>query len=248
MTIKRIPLILLALICLSAAAQNDPGNGSSKTKKKSKPKIDLTGRSNDHFLLQLGYTQWANLPDTLSTNGFSRSFNGYVMLDFPFKNNPRMSIALGPGIGSDHILFTKRRVGIKELAPTLQFTNVQDTNHYKKTKLATVYVEAPIEFRYNSDPEKDNGFKWAVGVKVGALINAHTRNTKWQSRSGTMLNDYVMKETSNRFFNRTRLVAQARVGVGHFSLYGSYQLTTVLKDGFGPAVRPLTIGLTISGL
>jgi hypothetical protein len=38
------------------------------------------------------------------------------------------------------------------------------------------------------------------------------------------------------------------VGLGHIALYGSYQLTTVIKDGFGPAVRPLTIGLTISGL
>ena len=242
MNMKRFLLLVVTLVSLTGMAQETP------KKSKSKPKVDLTGRANDHFLLQVGYTQWANLPDTLTTSGLSKSLNAYVMFDFPFKNDPRLSMAFGPGIGSDHILFTKRNIGIKELAPTLQFTNVQDTNHYKKTKLATVYLEAPIEFRYNKNPELNNGFKWAIGVKVGTLINAHTRNTKLQSRSGNLLNDYVMKETSTRFFNKTRLVAHARVGLGHLSFYGSYQLTTVIKDGFGPAVRPLTFGLTISGL
>jgi hypothetical protein len=242
MNLKRIILPALLLISLASTAQETP------KKSKNKPKIDLTGRSNDHFLLQLGYTQWANLPDTLKTNGLSKSLNAYLMFDFPFKNNARLSMAFGPGLGSDHILFTKRNIGIKELTPTLQFTNVQDTNHYKKSKLATVYLEAPIEFRFNSNPEKNDGFKWAIGVKVGSLLNAHTRNTKWENRNGNLLNDYVMKESSKRFFNKTRLVAQARVGIGHVSLYGSYQLTTVIKDGFGPAVRPLSFGLTISGL
>jgi len=242
MNLKNILLPALLLLSLATVAQDTP------KKKKTKPTVDLTGRANDHLLLQAGYTQWANLPDTLKTSGMSKSFNAYFMFDFPFKNDPRLSMAFGPGIGSDHILFTKRRVGIKELTPTLQFTNVQDTNHYKKTKLATVYLEAPIEFRYNSNPEKNNGFKWAAGVKVGTLINAHTRNTKWQNRNGNLLNDYVMKESSSRFFNRIRLVAHGRVGLGHVALYGSYQLTAVIKDGFGPAVRPLTIGLTISGL
>ena len=242
MKLKQLLLPALLLISITGMAQETP------KKSKNKPKIDLSGRSNDHLLLQAGYTQWANLPDTLKTSGLSKSFNAYLMFALPFKNDPRLSMAFGPGIGSDHILFTKRRIGIKELSPTLQFTNVQDTNHYKKSKLATVYLEAPIEFRYNSDPENNKGFKWAVGIKVGTLLNAHTRNTKWQNRNGNLLNNYVMKETSKRFFNRTRLVAHGRVGLGHVSVFGSYQLTTVIKDGFGPAVRPFTIGLTISGL
>jgi hypothetical protein len=243
MKLKHIILPALLLISIAGMAQETP-----KKPKNSKAKVDLTGRSNDHLLFQVGYTQWANLPDTLSTNGLSKSLNAYLMFDFPFKNDARLSMAFGPGIGSDHILFTKRRIGIADLAPQLAFTNVQDTNHFKKSKLATVYAEAPIEFRYNTDPENNKGFKWAIGVKVGTLLNAHTRNTKWQNRNGNLLNDYVMKETSKRFFNRTRIVAHGRVGLGHIALYGSYQLTTVIKDGFGPAVRPLTIGLTISGL
>ena len=62
MNLKRILLPALLLISIAGMAQETP------KKSKSKPKFDLGGRSNDHFLLQLGYTQWANLPDTLKTN------------------------------------------------------------------------------------------------------------------------------------------------------------------------------------
>ena len=36
---------------------------------KKKEKIDLTNRANDHFLIQLGYTKWSGIPDTISTGG-----------------------------------------------------------------------------------------------------------------------------------------------------------------------------------
>jgi hypothetical protein len=58
----------------------------------------------------------------------------------------------------------------------------------------------------------------------------------------------VLKESSTKFFNKNRLSVTGRVGYGHFSLFGSYQLTTLFKDGFGPSVRPFSIGLTLSGL
>jgi hypothetical protein len=199
-------------------------------------------------MLQLGYAGWAGKPDTINTAGLSKSINVYVMMDFPFKTNPHLSIALGPGIASDHILFTKTHVGIKDNTPTFQFTNVSDTNNFKKTKLATVYLEAPVEFRFSSDPVKGNGFKAAIGVKVGMLINSHTRNTKFQNKAGTILNDYVMKESSKRFFNKNRISGMVRLGYGHFTLFGSYQFTQLLKDGAGPEVRPYSIGLTLSGL
>ena len=119
---------------------------------KKKNAIDLSNRANDHFLLQLGYTKWAGMPDTINTKGFSKSINVYFMFDFPFKTNPKLSMAFGPGIATDHILFSKTLVGIKDITPSIRFTNQCDTNHFKKTKLATAYLEVPVEFRYSADP------------------------------------------------------------------------------------------------
>ncbi len=199
-------------------------------------------------MLQLGYTTWAGIPDTINQKGLSKSFNAYFMFDFPFKSSPKLSIGVGAGIGSDHISFTKTNLGIKENTSSIHFTNVPDTNHYKKTKLATVYFEAPVELRFSANPETGKGIKAALGVKVGTLLNAHTRNTKYEDKNGNLLNDYVMKESSKSFFNKTRISGMARLGYGHFTLYGSYQFTPLFKDGSGPEVRPFSIGITLSGL
>ena len=171
------------------------------------------------------------------------------MFDFPFKTNPRLSMAFGPGIATDHIIFKEKYVGIKDLTARMPFTDKSDTTHFKKTKLATAYLEAPIEFRYTSDPmNAGKSFKFAIGVKVGTMINAHTRNAKLEDKNDNEINDYTMKEASKRFFNKNRLSGTARIGYGHFTLFGSYQFTTLFKDGQGPKVNPYAIGLTLSGL
>ena len=239
---KILSLIACALFVTSVWAQDNP-----ETPKK-KERIDLGNRANDHLLLQFGFTGWAGKPDSINTSGLSKSFNIYFMLDFPFRTNPKLSMAFGPGIASDHILFKETYVGIKDITSTFHFTDQSDTNHFKKTKLATVYLEAPIELRYSANPVTGKGFKTALGIKVGVLLTAHTRNSKFQNKDNTTLNDYVMKESGKRFFNKQRIVITGRMGYGNLSLYGSYQANALVKDGLGPVVRPFSIGLTLSGL
>jgi len=94
----------------------------------------------------------------------------------------------------------------------------------------------------------DKSFKWAIGVKVGTMLDAHTRNKTLEDKNGNTINDYKMKESSKRYFNTTRLVGTARVGIGHFSLYGTYQITSLFKEGVAADIKPWSIGLTLSGL
>lgn len=239
---KKILLLTLSTFLTIALFAQDP-----PTSDDNKRKISLANRHNDHLMIQFGYAGWASAPDSAKPEGFSKSFNVYFMWDFPFKTNPKLSMAFGPGIATDHIVFKAKHVGIKDLTPTIAFSDRSDTTHFKKTKLATAYLEAPVEFRFQADPTKSS-FKFALGVKVGTLINAHTRNAKLEDGDGNELNDYTMKEASKRFFNKNRLVASARIGYGHFTLFGSYQVTSLFKDGAGPQVKPFSIGLTLSGL
>ena len=238
--------ILLFIGCAFFAsvvmAQDNPATPQKKDKS------SMANRANDHFVVQLGYNGWNGIPDTINKKGISKTFNVYFMFDFPFKTNPHLSMAFGPGVATDHMLFSKTHVGIKDNTSSIYFTDQSDTNNFKKTKLATVFLEAPIEFRYTADPYTGKGLKLAIGVKVGTLLNAHTRNTKLQTKAETSVNDYVMKESSKRFFNKSRISGMVRVGYGHFSLFGSYSFTPLFKDGLGPVVRPFSIGLTLSGL
>ena len=248
---KQIALLFTAvlLIVASASAQID---STGKKKKKDWTKISLNNRANDHFMVQLGYDGWAQIPDTIKTKGFSHSVSVYIMLDFPFKSDPRFSAGLGLGVSGSSIKFGSTQPNIIALTNTLPFPDYSGTNtanHFKKYKLVSTYVEAPVELRFVADPENsDRSWKAAIGVKAGFLVNVHTRGKTLINAAGTTLNNYTEKESSKNFFSGTRLAGTARIGYGHVSLFGQYQITNFIKDGRGPNVHPYSIGITFSGL
>jgi len=215
-----------------------------------KKKIDLSNRSGDHLMLQYGFDNWAGTNDTINPQGFSRFFNAYVMLDKPFKTNPNLSVGLGVGIGSSNIFFKNTYVDVKSTSSRLPFTKVDSVDHFEKFKVTTMFLEAPVELRYSSNPENSNrSVKAALGVKVGTLLKVYTKGKTLVNKNGTTINSYIAKESSKKFFNSTRLAVTARLGYGIFGLYGAYQITSLLKTGAGPdAVRPYSIGIYISGL
>lgn len=200
-------------------------------------------------MIQLGHLNWVGAPDSIQTKGLPRTFNFYVMLNFPFKTDPHWSVAIGPGIATDNMYFDKMIVGIKENTSSIHFNDVSDTSHFKKFKLSTAFLEAPVELRYRFNPDDDaHSVKIAVGAKVGTLLSAKTKAVNLQNSSGQTENNYTEKEKSKRFFSRQRLSVMGRVGYGAFTLFASYSITPLFKEGLGPTVRPLTIGLTLSGL
>ena len=223
----------------------------TKTKKDwSKATIDQAG---DHLMIQLSKDAWAGVPDSINSHikGFSRGFNIAFMINKPFKSNPRWSVAFGIGISNSNILLKNMAADIKATGTTLAFRSLDSTDHFKKYKLATTFAEIPIELRYSVDPENDKkSWKFAVGAKVGTLLNAHTKGKTLQNKSNTAINTGLTeKEIKKTFFNTTRLVGTARIGIGNFSLFGAYTITSFLKDGAGPAdIRPYQVGICLSGL
>lgn len=245
---KQIVLAAFSFLVLQTAfAQTAPATTTSK--KKDWSKVSLGNRANDHFIFEMGYDGWAQKPDTIRTTGFGRHFNVYVMLDFPFKTDPRISVGIGVGVGSSNIYFDKQEPKIAGTGSKFVFKDVSATDHFKKYKLTESWAEVPVELRFSSNPLTPNStWKFALGAKIGTMINAHTRGKTLQSSTGSTLNNYVAKESSKRYFNTTRLAATARIGYGVFGIYGAYQITRLIKDGVGPDVRPYSVGLVISGL
>lgn len=206
-------------------------------------------RSNDHFMLQLGYLSWNGKPDSINTKGLPRVFNAYFLFDFPFKTSPKFSAAIGAGFGTNHMFFEKTDIGIADNATAITFLNAKDTNSFKKYKLSTAYLEAPVELRFSSNPDNDRrSVKAAIGVKVGTLLSAHVKGKTLQNKSGQTVNDFKAKEYGKKFFNKNRLTLTGRLGFGHFSLFGSYQVNALFNEGQGPKINPVSVGLTLSGL
>lgn len=234
------------LVGMSAAAQ------TTVTKKKDWSKIDLNGRAKDHFMIQFGADSWTGRPDSVRTgNGLSRHFNFHVMFDRPFKNNKRMSLAFGAGIGSSNIFFDNVNVNIKSNSNRLPFTIADSISHFDKLKVTNIFVEIPVEIRYYSNPENPaKSWKFAIGAKVGTLLKAHTKGKNLVDKNGQSIfeDNFVQKEVSKRFFNGTPIALTGRVGYGIIGLQGSYQFTSVLKEGAGPSMNRFTLGISISGL
>jgi len=235
---RKISVVALALMCcLSAFSQ--------------KKKFDLSNRAGDHFMLQLASNHWMNSPDSISSHskGLNRSANVYLMFDKPFKGDQRFSAAIGVGVGTSNIYFKKMIVEIGSAQPKLPFVAVDSANHYKKFKLSTAYLEVPVELRFTANPEQPmKTIKFALGAKVGTMLNAHTKGKILLDANNKTLNNFTEKVSTKSYFNTTKLAATARVGYGNFTLFGAYNFTSIFKDGVAPDVKLLQVGLTISGL
>lgn len=245
---KKIAFVVACCLFVSMAFSQDtqPENTSNK-----KDVYKKYNRSGDHLMIQLSSDHWTGMPDSIGSHqsGFSRGFNAYFMLDKRFKTSPKYSLGIGLGVSTSNMVFKKMDINLKSNSVLLPFTPVDSTNHFKKYKLATGYLEIPLEFRFTDRPENPNkGFKAAIGLKVGTLINAHTKGKNLLDKNNQSLNTYIEKENSKRFINGTRFMATARVGYGILSIFGSYQLNNILKDGAGPDMKLYQVGLTLSGL
>jgi len=246
-------LLLLSLVVCSASAlfaQDSTATATGKKKKKDWSKVSLANRANDHFMIQIGYLGWATSDNTINSKGIPRTFNFYFMLDFPFKTDPRYSVGLGAGLATDNMYFKNTTIDIAGLNnSTLLFKDASNAEHFKKLKLMTTYLEAPVELRFSSSPETPNkSWKFALGGKFGFLTSASVKGKTLLNATGGTIANYTEKQKSKRFFNGSRLSATARISYGVFGIYGAYQITSLLKDGSGPSINPFQIGISISGL
>lgn len=244
---------------ISIQGISQDSTGKSKTSTTATPqktdwkKVNLSNRPNDHFMIQLGYDGWANKPDTIHTTGFSRSFNFYLMYDIPFKTAPRLSVAPGLGVGSSSMFFSKTDIDIvgKVNPVSASFMDVSGSNHFKKYKLNNTWVEVPVELRFVADPlHSGKSWKVAMGVKIGTMVDAHTKGKDLQTSTGTSLygSKYIEKEKSRRFFNSTKFAVTLRAGWGPVTAFGSYTISKIFKQNSGPDVYPYSFGLCLSGL
>jgi hypothetical protein len=213
-------------------------------------KLDLSKRAADHFMFELGYDNWAGAPDSIHIQGFNRSANFYFMFDFPFKTDPRLSVGAGLGIGSSNIFFHQQEVLVAAYTNnSLAFPDESGGNHFKKYKLVTTYLEAPVELRFAVDPEHmDKSWKFAVGVKIGLMLSAYTKGKDLQSPTGQTLGNYIEKESSKEFFNSPKLAGTLRVSKGFIGIFGQFQANTLIKPSAGPSVFPFSFGVVLSGL
>jgi len=221
-----LSFLLFSVIALSARAQS--------------PATSVVKHSRDFLVASLTYDTWLGAPDSINTGGFSHGFNIAFTYEFPLSDGSQFSVAPGLGISSSHMSFKDQTVDIGGTGHTLNFN--PDTV-YKNFHLINSYVEIPIELRFRSIAENANtGFKAAVGLKFGALIDAKTKGKRVHSGA-----KQTEKLKNKRYFEKWRVAGTFRIGYGHFSAFAAYSLTPLLRPNTGAKIKPLSVGIAISG-
>jgi hypothetical protein len=159
-------------------------------------------------------------------------------------------VGVGIGIDASNIFFDKTDVGVAAIGnQTLAFRNTSNGDHFKKYKLVITNLDVPLELRYAFNPANTNkSWKIALGFKAGLLLSTYTKGKDLENQGGQIINSYIEKKSSTRYFNTGRIVGTARVSYGWIGVFGTYQLTPLIKNGSGPTVNPYSIGIVLSGL
>lgn len=196
--------------------------------------------SRDFVMIKLTTSGWADVPDSINTKGIGRGFAASVMYDFPIKKS-HFSFAAGLGFNVKNVFLDGQNINFKDTGSQVVFFNSSD---YKRYKLTTTHLELPLELRFfGNNDNRNRGFKAAIGANVGMSIGAHTKGV-----SGKGGSKYSDKVNTRRYIQQWDFSPTMRIGYGNFSLYGSYSLTPLFKDGSGPQVVPFNVGICLTGL
>lgn len=111
---------------------------------------------------------------------------------------------------------------------------------YDKSKLKTVHAQIPLMLNFQTSPHnKKKNFQISVGGYAGLLIG---------SKSKTKSDEYGKQKVRDDFnLEKFRYGVIGRIGYRNFELYASYSLTSMFREDRGPALHPLTMGISLTG-
>ncbi len=247
---KLILLSFTLLLSLNLAAFNtEPtGGGDDDKEKKKKKKLARPDIPGD-LLIDIGFNFLLDNPSSLEMGFFgSKVVNFYYHWDIPIGKS-HFSISPGIGVGLEKYGFDgDNTLGRDDNDNTvvLNLADVFPGSEIKNTKIAANYVDIPLEIRFHVNKENHNqGFRVAVGGKVGMLFDGHTKVKYKQNGDNKKL-----KQKDNFNMNRFRYGAHIRLGFPGVNVFGYYALNELFEKNQGPdqtTTSSFNVGISIVG-
>jgi hypothetical protein len=196
----------------------------------------------DRLIVDVFHSFWMNVPNTV-TQKFNPGFNVAVLWDF--KATKKSPISFGLGVGcifqtqySNAQLRYDNDKGINKYYVLPEILTKKDS--LKLNRMTYINCNIPLEFRYRHK----SGFKFTVGVRLG-LVAEISQRYKGKNLEGSGISDnykYFLKTgRQNVHFD-----VYMRCGWKFAAIYYSYQVNKLFTDGKGPAVNPMSLGISLS--
>lgn len=224
---------------------------------------EMPERKDDHLKLEgarpdipgilgfdIGFTLVTDFPDDMvlsfwGTNYFSGYYKYTHEINDVFSIHPGISISVEK-LNFDN--FVTIRPGEGALgnyeAQIVGLDTLMDAQSINKSKLATTYVEIPLEFTFRTNPNPKKAFKFTVGGKVGYLIDSKTKIKYEQSGETKMLKDKQQFGLNNWRFN-----VVGRIAYGDIGLFYQYSITDLFEKSKGPGGtlgHPMNFGISLA--
>jgi len=195
----------------------------------------------DTFAIDIFSDIWRNKPADLKTKLMNPGINIYATGSIRFGSKSKFSFGYGIGLGMSN-LYDNSLVK-KDANNVAYFLRIPDSIAYKKAKLNTMYADIPLEIRFKSKSNGEGGLNATLGLKVGMLLDAHTKYKGSDLQTGS--DKVKIKDRFVPELEKYRCGITARVGIGKFYLFGYYSLTTLFKKNYGPDMYPISFGISI---
>lgn len=178
-------------------------------------------------------------PRGVDFRAINQGANVYVLYTSPVKES-NFAFAIGAGLGM-HNFYSNATLSdtssMSFFVPIPPKTENNEKLDYDKSKISLTYLDFPIELRFKSE----NGFRFAIGAKVGVNINAHTKY------KGDNLEDGSKAKTKECYLPNIeswRFGPTLQIGYKWVSVIGFYSVTKVFKSS-GPQIYPISLGISL---
>ncbi len=183
----------------------------------------------------------------------SRGFNVYYMKNIPLGES---KFAVAPGLGlATRQLYMKQVYDFDPQNNMVSLKELPEGLDRNVSKLSFNYIEAPIELRFSTTPDKrGHSFKLATGFRAGYMISSKFKYKGQVYDGDPFVNDSgddfsystKIKEKKLQDLVNYRIAPTVRIGYGSVNLFGLYQINSDFDSGRGPKYNAYSIGVSIS--
>jgi hypothetical protein len=114
------------------------------------------------------------------------------------------------------------------------------SQNISKSKLNVSYITAPLILEI-ATPLKFNHHRLSIGAGVIGAVNVGSR-TKVKIPEGKT------KDRRNFNIHPFKYELTGRIGLGELSLFANYGMSPIFREGKGPEIAPLTVGVAFPNI
>ena len=156
--------------------------------------------------------------------------------EYAFSNEKNtFGLVTGLGLNLMDFRFDSPMSIVKESASGMIRPVYLDEDGFKKSKLNVSYLTAPLILEL-ATPLKFKHHRLTLGAGVIGGLNIGSR-TKIKSADG------ITKDRRNFSINPLKYELTGRIGLGELCIFANYGMTPLFKEGKGPELIPLTVGI-----